>query len=169
MRSLMDGSPNLSEVRAALRPNPGQSIGDETGHSWHIPPEFYLVAAEREHPRYAHEAVVTFHASGKTHWGRTQNLSRGGLCADIAEPIANGADIEVDIQLVFDEVESEPLRLPARVVWCTTLDETFQIGLSFQKLTAEQQQYLSLFLKYLDDGAPKQRTRRESTLDKRFG
>ncbi|MBA2544845.1 MAG: PilZ domain-containing protein [Deltaproteobacteria bacterium] len=127
------------------------------------------MAAEREHPRYAHEAVVTFHAVGKTHWGRTQNLSRGGLCADIAEPIANGADIEVDIQLVFDEVESEPLRLPARVAWCTTLDDSFQIGLSFQKLTAEQQQYLSLFLKYLDDGAPKQRTKRESNLDKRFG
>jgi hypothetical protein len=113
--------------------------------------------------------VVTLHVGAKSHWGRTQNLSRGGLCAEIVEAIPNGADIEVDIQLVFDEVESEPLRLPARVVWCTTLDEAFQVGLSFQKLTAEQQEYLSLFLKYLDDGAPKLRTKRESNLDKRFG
>lgn len=123
----------------------------------------------REHTRYAHEAVVTLHVGGKTFWGRTQNLSRGGLCADIAEAIELGTDIEVDIQLVFDDVESEPLRLPGRVVWCTTLDEAFQVGLSFQKLTAEQVQFLTMFLRYLDDGAPTQRSRRESNLDKRFG
>ena len=134
-----------------------------------IPPPLRLVAVDREHPRYAHEAVVAFLVGGKTHWGRTQNLSRGGLCADIAEAIPNGTSIDVDIQLVFDDTESEALRLPARVVWCTTVDEAFQIGLSFRSLTAEQGQYLTLFLKYLDDGTPAARTRRESNLDKRFG
>ncbi len=128
-----------------------------------------FLAAAREHTRYAHEAVVTLHVGAKTHGGRTENVSRGGLCAGITERIALGTDCEVDIQLVFDDVQSEPLRLPARVVWCTTLDEAFQIGLSFQKLTAEQLEYLTMFLRYLDDGAPTQRSRRESTLDKRFG
>lgn len=127
------------------------------------------MAVEREHQRYAHEAVVTLHAGAKTFRGRTQNLSRGGLCADIAEPILLGTDLEVDVQLVFEDVESEPLRLPARVVWCTTLDDTFQVGLLFQKLTADHVEYLSMFLRYLDDGSPTQRSRRESTLDKRFG
>ncbi len=127
------------------------------------------MTVEREHPRFAHEAVVTLHVGEKTFWGRTQNMSRGGLCAEIAEPVALGTDIEVDIQLVFEDVESEPLRLPARVVWCTTLDEAFQVGLSFQKLTADHMQYLTIFLRYLDDGSPKLRTRRESNLDKRFG
>jgi hypothetical protein len=127
------------------------------------------VTVEREHPRYAHEAVVTLHVNGKTYWGRTQNMSRGGLCADIAEAIPNGTDLEVDIQLVFEDVESEPLRLPARVVWATSLDESFQVGLSFQKMTAEMVQYLSMFLRYLGDGSPTQRSKRESTLDKRFG
>jgi len=130
---------------------------------------FLHVTVEREHPRYAHEAVVTLHVGTKALWGRTQNLSRGGLCADIAEPIPLGTDLEVDIQLVFEDVESEPLRLPARVVWSTALDESFQVGLSFQKLTAEKVQYLTMFLRYLDDGSPKLRSRRESTLDKRFG
>ena len=96
-------------------------------------------------------------------------MSRGGLCADLAEAIELGTDIEVDIQLVFDDVESEPLRLPARVAWCTTLDDAFQVGLSFQKLTAEHQQYLTIFLRYLDADGPTQRSRRESNLDKRFG
>ncbi len=124
---------------------------------------------EREHKRYAHEAVLTLHVGEKSHWGRTQNLSRGGLCADLGEAIANGTNVEMDIQLVFDDVESEPLRLPARVVWCTTLDDAFQVGLSFRPLTTEQIEDLGLFLRYLDDGEPKQRARRESNLDKRFG
>ncbi len=124
---------------------------------------------EREHPRYAHEAVVTLHVGGKSHCGKTQNMSRGGVCADIAEQIPLGTDLEVDIQLVFEDVESEPLRLPARVVWNTALDESFQVGLSFQKLTPEMLQYLTIFVRYLEDPSPKQRSRRESTLDKRFG
>jgi hypothetical protein len=128
-----------------------------------------VLAVEREHPRYAHEAVLTLIVGAKTIWGRTQNLSRGGLCAELADSIPNGTNIDVDIQLVFDDAETEPLRLPARVAWCTTLDEAFQIGLSFRSLTAEQSQYLTLFLKYLDDGTPAARTRRESNLDKRFG
>jgi hypothetical protein len=129
-----------------------------------------LVTVEREHPRYAHEAVVTFHVGPKAIGGRTQNLSRGGLCADLADAIPNGTSLDVDIQLVFDDVgESEALRLPARVVWCTTVDDGYQVGLSFRPLSAEQAQYLSLFLKYLDDGAPVLRSRRFSNVDKRFG
>jgi hypothetical protein len=128
-----------------------------------------MVTVQREHPRYAHEAVITLLDGTKSIWGRTQNLSRGGLCAELSDSIPNGTNIDVDIQLVFDDAETEPLRLPARVAWCTTVDEGFQIGLSFRSLTAEQSQYLTLFLKYLDDGTPSVRSRRESNLDKRFG
>src|SRR5882724_7780271 len=169
MRSPTGGSRKRSHIHAALRPKPGHPEPDETGHPTVLTPRSSTVTMEREHPRYAHEAVVTIHAGSQTHWGRTQNLSRGGLCADLPESIPNGANIDVDIQLVFDDVESEPLRLPARVVWCTTVDEAFQVGLSFRSLSTEQHELLSVFLKYLDDGAPTQRARRESNLDKRFG
>src|ERR1043165_3628604 len=103
MRSPTGGSPKDSHGRAALRPKPGHPVCDETGQLAGEPPRSRLVTTAREHPRYAHEPVVTLYAGGKTHWGRTQNLSRGGLCADIPEPIANGANIEVDIQLVFED------------------------------------------------------------------
>src|SRR5204862_4104119 len=74
---------------------------------------------EREHPRYAHEAAITLHTPGRSISGRTCNVSRGGLCATLAEPIAIGTDIEVDLQPVFDDGrQSEPMRLPARLVWC---------------------------------------------------
>lgn len=111
-----------------------------------------MTISAREHPRYAHEAAVRCHVGGKRIEGRTRNVSRGGLCADVADPIAVGADIQVDLVLVFDaEVQSEPLRLPARVVWCTTLDDGYQIGLAFRPLDAQALEYLTMFLRFLDD------------------
>jgi PilZ domain-containing protein len=128
----------------------------------------------REHPRYAHAAVVTLHLRGvEPVRGESDNLSRGGLCAvvtGLSTPLATGADIEVDIQLMFDEAtQSEPLRLPARIVWCTPVDETHQVGVAFRPLDADQSDYLTMFLRYLDDGTKAPRSKRESTLDKRFG
>ncbi len=107
---------------------------------------------EREHPRYAHEAAVRCHVRGKQLDGRTRNVSRGGVCADLTDPIAVGTDLHIDLVLVFDaDTQSEPLRLPARVVWCTTVDDGYQIGLAFRPLNAEASEYLDLFLRYLDD------------------
>ncbi|MEO8699100.1 MAG: PilZ domain-containing protein [Kofleriaceae bacterium] len=128
------------------------------------------MTAQRAHPRYAHAAAVTLHANGQAIQGQTTNVSRGGLCADLTDAIAHGSEIEIDIRLMFDEdVQSEPLRLPARVAWCTTVDDGFQIGIAFKPLSKELTEYLGLFLRYLDDGSKTQRSKRESTLDKRFG
>jgi hypothetical protein len=123
---------------------------------------------EREHPRYALDASVTFYVGAKTHTGRTKNLSRGGLCADLAEPITAGIDIDVGIVLVFsDDVQSEALRLPARVAWCTSVDEGHQVGIAFRPLGAEQAEYLAVFLRYLDDQRAEKRPRDQS-VDDRF-
>jgi hypothetical protein len=128
------------------------------------------VTVERAHPRFAHEAAVTFLVGKQLFQGRTTNVSRGGLCADLADPIAVGSDIEVDMRLVFDdEKTSDALRLPARVVWCTEVDEGCQIGIAFRPLRQELAEYLTLFLKYLDSGEKPARSKRESNLDKRFG
>jgi hypothetical protein len=125
---------------------------------------------EREHPRYAHEAALVLHAGGSETHGRTKNVSRGGLCADLVDPLPVGTELELDIHLVFDEeTQSEALRLPGRVVWCTPLDQAFQVGVAFKPLDRELAEYLTMFLRYLDDGSRVQRSRRESNLDKRFG
>lgn len=126
---------------------------------------------DREHPRYAHEAAIVFVAEGVVSVeGRTHNVSRGGLCAELADPLPVGANVAIEIRLVFDdERQSEPLKLPARIVWCTAVDDAYQVGVSFHSLTEELSTYLGMFLRYLDDGSRPSRTRRESTLDKRFG
>ena len=140
-----------------------------------------MSSTERQHPRYAHDVAIKVHftrhaANGQakklTTEGRTNNVSRGGLAANISDEIAPGSDIEVDITLVFDDdMQSEALRLPARVAWCTSLDDAYQLGVSFKPLSAERAEYLQLFLKYLgEERAAKQpRSAKTVDIDKRFG
>jgi c-di-GMP-binding flagellar brake protein YcgR len=111
---------------------------------------------DREYPRYAHEAVITLSSPGQSISGRTTNLSRGGLCATLSEPIAVGIDVDVDIQLVFaDDLQSEALRIPARVVWCTSLDDGHQVGVRFLPFDSAKGEDLTMFLRYLDDSTPR--------------
>ena len=111
-----------------------------------------MSTAERQHPRYAHEVAIKLHFGKQAVQGRTRNVSRGGLCANVASPVPLGTDVEVDIVLVFDdEQHSEALRLPARVAWCTPMDDEFQVGVSFKSLSAERAKYLQLFLNFLGE------------------
>lgn len=137
-------------------------------------------STERQHPRYAHEVAVTIHfakrdgngtpTKAKTE-GRTSNVSRGGLAANIAAELKTGADIEVDIVLVFDdEMQSEALRLPARVAWCTAFEDGYQVGISFKPLDADRANYLQLFLKYMGEEREAKTPRAKPLdIDKRFG
>ena len=126
---------------------------------------------DREHPRYAHEAVVTMYVGGKRHQGRTTNVSRGGLAADLPAAVPVGSDVEVDLQLVFDDdAQTEPLRVPARVVWCTAVEDVYQIGLSFKPLPADRAQLMTVFLRYLDDAGPRTPApKTERSVDDQFG
>ena len=125
---------------------------------------------DREHPRYAHEAVVTFRLGGTVHQGRTTNVSRGGLAADMSMAIANGADVECDLQLVFeDDAQSEPLSVPGRIVWCTSVEDMFQVGVAFKPMTADKARFLTMFLRYLDDSGPKTKQPKvERSVDDQF-
>ncbi len=124
---------------------------------------------EREHPRYAHEAAITLHTPGRSITGRTCNVSRGGLCALLAEQIAVGTDIEIDLQLVFDgDLQSEPLRVPARIVWCTAIDDRHQLGVRFLRLADDVAADLTMFLRYLDGRAGGRTAAAQVPVDDRF-
>jgi len=111
-----------------------------------------MSAVDREYPRYAHEAEVRARLGGRELVGRTSNLSRGGLCASLSGELPARATVEVEVALVFEAGgTSEALSLPARVVWCTHVDEGFQGGVAVLPLDAEQAQYLEMFLRMLDD------------------
>ena len=82
-----------------------------------------------------------------------------------------GTELQVDLQLVFeDESQSEPLRVPARVVWCTPLDDGHQVGLAFKPLSAELTKYLGMFLRFLDtEERVKNDKPRDAPVDEKFG
>jgi len=123
---------------------------------------------EREHQRYAHDVAVTFRVGPRAIEGRTRNVSRGGLCATIADALPSGTDLDLDIVLVFDDgMQSEALRLPGRVAWCTTVDEANQIGISFRAMDKKRNEYLAMFLRYLDDSHD-EKPLREQSVDDRF-
>jgi hypothetical protein len=131
---------------------------------------------ERQHPRYAHEVAIRVrhgkNGSSKVVEGRTRNVSGGGLCANVEHAIATGADVIVDITLVFDDdMQSEALSLGARIAWCTTVDDEYQIGVSFKPLAKQQSEFLQLFLKYLGEEKtrPSRGPRVEKNIDDRFG
>ena len=129
-----------------------------------------MAETERQYPRYAHEATVRFRSGDVVAEGRTRNVSRGGLCANVTAQLPVGNDIDVEIVLLFDDnSQSEPLKVQARVVWCTPIDDgAFQLGISFRPMDTTTAEYLTLFLKYLsEDKAPK--APRAKTVDEKFG
>jgi hypothetical protein len=136
--------------------------------------------SQRQYRRYAYAAAIVLVTSDHTISGRTRDVSRGGLCATLVEPIATGTDIELDIQLVFDDGrQSEPLRVPARIAWCTSIDNDYQVGVQFRSLTGEIAEYLTMFLRYLGDDArakalqaevsPEPESSARLSIDDRFG
>jgi hypothetical protein len=134
-----------------------------------MPLKLEALSTDREHPRYAHEAAVRLIVGSRVVEGRTRNVSRGGLCATLADPVPVGTDLAVDLVLVFeDEAQSEALRLPGRTVWCTSLDDGHQVGIAFRPLSAEAAEYLTMFLRYLDDSRVEKTNRQVPEIDDRF-
>ena len=113
---------------------------------------------------------MTLRVDGKVHQGRTTNVSRGGLAAELPAAVANGAEIECELQLVFeDDAHSEPLSVPGRIVWCTSLEDVFQVGVAFKPMTADKAQFLTMFLRYLDDSGPRTKQPKiERSVDDQF-
>jgi len=126
------------------------------GEKWRGPAgarDHARVSSQRRFPRYAIDAEVTVRGPDglAIATGRTANLSRGGLCADVDAPLPRGEMVEVAIALVFDAGSvSEPLALPARVVWCTSLGDAHQAGLAFLAPGRDQETYLDMFIRFLE-------------------
>jgi Tfp pilus assembly protein PilZ len=117
-------------------------------------------ADKRLFPRFACQLAVELEVpDGRVVAGQSRNLSRGGLCLETAEPVPAGAEVTVRVTLVFDEERSsEPLDLPARIVWCTPFGEhAHQVGTQFPPLSSERLTYLDMFLRYLEQQAASER------------
>jgi hypothetical protein len=125
--------------------------------------------SQRRHPRYAYRTSIAVRIGGSVLAGHMVNISRGGLCAAVADPVPPGTAVAVDIQLAFDDGPySEPLRLSGHIVRCTASNDAYQVGLAFDRLDTERALYLMIFLRYLDRDNVCERSPRPATVDERF-
>jgi len=106
----------------------------------------------RQHRRYSVdvEATVTL-VAGTPRKMRTRDLSRNGICLLSDSAIAPGTEAKIELMLAFgNDAYSEPLLLSARVVWCSDLAGTYQVGAIFEDITDQQDDFLEMFLQFLD-------------------
>ena len=105
----------------------------------------------RRHKRFAVDVEAVVHASGENFAARTRDLSKSGICLITSKALKGGEWVVIELVLAFGEnTFSEPLRLDARVVWCTAIGSSFQVGAMFNVLPHENADFLDMFLRYLD-------------------
>ena len=106
----------------------------------------------RRHRRYAVDVEATLGIGGIRVRARTRDISRTGICLISTEPVVPGTLAPLELVLAFGEDSySEPLSLSARIVWCTELGGSFQVGAMFDDVTDQQDGFLEMFLQYLGD------------------
>jgi hypothetical protein len=107
----------------------------------------------RVYERFAVEVAAQVTCGDRLLSAWTRDVSRGGTCFNILEPMETGAAFEISLALVLDEnTVSEALNLNGRVIWCTKIAEGYQIGASFTQLTSQTREYLRMFLDFLAKG-----------------
>jgi len=106
----------------------------------------------RQHRRYSVDVEATVSVgSGARRKMRTRDLSRNGICLLSESAIAPGSEAKIELMLAFgNDAYSEPLLLSARVVWCSDLAGTYQVGAIFEDISDEQDDFLEMFLQFLD-------------------
>ncbi len=106
----------------------------------------------RKHRRFTVDVDARVHlVDGQQIKARTRDLSRTGICLITAQSVPTPQSLSLELVLAFsNDAFSEPLRLPARVVWCTPIGHSFQVGAMFEEISDEQDGFLEMFLQFLD-------------------
>ena len=106
----------------------------------------------RKHPRFSIDVDATIQWEAAPDFkARTRDLSLTGICLISSSPLTVGVVETISLVLAFGQgAYSEPLTLPGRIVWCTAIGSSYQIGAMFEDLSDEQDSYLDMFLQFLD-------------------
>ncbi len=113
-----------------------------------------LARESRQFPRYPVDLKVSVSSKERQLAARTRDISRSGVCLIARQPIPLQTRIEIRMVLTFAAGgHSEPLALPGRVVWCTPLFGSYQIGVMFADLDRERARQLQILIAILE-GAP---------------
>ena len=112
-----------------------------------------MASEKRRFPRYALDVECELHAGDLTLRSRTRNLSLSGIAIMMAEPLPLGCEVTLQLALGFpDNERSEPIDLPATVMWCTPLAGAFQLGARFHELSPHLSHLVRVFIQFLQAG-----------------
>ena len=107
----------------------------------------------RRHRRFVVEMAVEVVTDAGRFSARTRDLSRGGICFLLFAPLEIGGAFTAELSLVLgDNAFSEPLVLSGKVVWCTAVEDGYQIGATFLTMDKTSGDYLNTFLRLLAEG-----------------
>jgi hypothetical protein len=113
-----------------------------------------LTAAAREsrrHRRFSVDVEAIVHREGGPVKVRTRDVSRSGICLVATTPFPIGEALTIELVLAFSEnTFSEPLRIKSRIVWCTAIMRSYQVGVMFDEVAPQQEGFLDMFLHFLD-------------------
>ena len=104
----------------------------------------------RSQPRYALDVDCSIMALGATLRARTRNLSRSGISCMVQQTLVPGTEVVFEMALSFGGDEySEPIRLPATIMWCTKVGQAWQLGARFEAAQPPMGELLEVFLQFL--------------------
>ena len=105
---------------------------------------------KRRHPRFACDLEALIVMGEIRVQARGVDISRGGMCLATDRALLVPSEVQLHLTLVFGSNSfSEPLALPAKLVWCTKMPEGYQVGVMFHALSTEQAQFVGMFLRFL--------------------
>jgi hypothetical protein len=110
-----------------------------------------LIKELRQHPRFPVDLQVAVSLGEQRLAARTRDISRSGLCLVSQRAIPLDTAIRVEMVLAFaNGGYSESLNFAGRVVWCTSLFGSYQLGVIFMGVERERARHLDMFIGLLD-------------------
>ncbi len=87
----------------------------------------------RAHPRFACDLEAMIETEGSMMLdGRTVDISATGIAVTAAAHVRPGNDVILHLRLLLEGVTSDPLPIPARIVWSTPTQGQYQLGAYFR-------------------------------------
>jgi c-di-GMP-binding flagellar brake protein YcgR len=110
-----------------------------------------VVKDARQFPRFSVDLKVAVSVGARKISTRSRDISRTGMCLVAQQIIPLETDIQIKLVLEFGtDGISEPLLMTGRVVWCTWIMRSYQIGVMFTGVDPERARHLQMFLDFLD-------------------
>ncbi len=108
-----------------------------------------VTAPRSSHARFACDLAAEIATDRGTATGPVVDINESAMCMLASSAIEPGTQVQVQLRLVLEWGTSEPLVVPAVVLWETPTQGQHQLGLGFATLAPDTTQRLDVLLKVM--------------------